>query len=295
MPPLSILALVTGLSLNPFIWQPGAQNAGRDDVDSALAVMSFNLRYGTADDGADSWRYRRDLVVRVIEESAPDIIGTQEALRFQLDELEEALPGYHEVGVGRDDGKAAGEFSAILYRTARLRVEEQGTFWFADTPEVPGSIAWGARFPRICTWARFVDRSSGRALYVFNVHLDHESQESRERSADLLLARIGSQQRPEPVIITGDFNAGEGNPAMRRLYAGGGGGGPSFRDTFRVVHPDASDVGTFHGFEGSAGGAKIDAVLVSDTWEVESASIIRKGRDGRYPSDHFPVMAVVRR
>lgn len=291
---LSILALGTAAPLGPGAPQQIGETALPDGGDSGLRVMSFNLRYGTADDGEDSWRYRRDLVVQVIEDAGPDIIGTQEALRFQLDELEEALPGYGEVGVGREDGVAAGEYSAILYRTSRLRVDEHGTFWFSETPEVPGSIAWGARFPRICTWSRFVDRSSGRGFYVFNVHLDHESQESRERSVELLLARIEARERSEPVIVTGDFNAGEDNPAMRRLLDAGAHGGPSFRDSFRVAHPDATDVGTFHGFEGGTGGPKIDAVLVSDAWEVVSASIIRASRDGRYPSDHFPVMAEVR-
>jgi endonuclease/exonuclease/phosphatase family metal-dependent hydrolase len=259
-----------------------------------LTVMSFNIRYGTADDGENSWPHRRELAFDVIRDHAPDVLGTQEALRFQLDEIGAAVSGYGELGVGRDDGRAAGEYSAILYKADRFEVSESGTFWFSDEPEAAGSIDWGARIPRICTWARLVEKNSGRAFYVFNVHFDHQSQESRERSAGLLVERARARAHADPVLVTGDFNAGEDNPAM--LYLLGAGEAQSelrLRDTFRVVHPETTDVGTFNGFEGRTAGPKIDAVLVSGMWNVESAAIVRTSREGRYPSDHFPVVAVV--
>lgn len=260
-----------------------------------LRVMTFNIRYGTADDGADSWEHRRDLVFAVIRDEAPDIIGTQEALRFQLDELRRALPQYHELGVGRADGDTAGEYAAILYRRDRFRVEDSGTFWLSDTPEVRGSTGWGATLPRICTWARFVDGRSAGTFYVYNVHFDHESQESRERSARLLAERIAARRHPDPVIVTGDFNAGEGNPAMRILRGEGEPQGDQrLRDTFRDLHRNAVDVGTFHGFRGLTVGPKIDAVLVSEGFEVVEAAILDEARDDRYPSDHFPVTAVIK-
>lgn len=261
---------------------------------ASITVMSFNLRFGTADDGDDSWPYRRDLVVDVIREQAPDILGTQEALRFQLDELVAALPEYDEIGVGRDDGGTGGEYAAILFRSARYEVAEQGTFWFSDSPERPGSVDWGAHLPRICTWARLRQRDSGRAFYVYNVHFDHESQESREKSAALLLERIRQRASPEPVLVTGDFNAGEDNPAIL-LLTGQVGPAPAvrLRDSFRVLRPEARDVGTFHGFRGVNGGPKIDAIFVSSEWVVENASIVRASRDGHYPSDHYPVVTTV--
>jgi endonuclease/exonuclease/phosphatase family metal-dependent hydrolase len=181
-----------------------------------------------------------------------------------------------------------------MYRTSRFDLEEAGTFWCSETPEQTGSIAWGAKLPRICTGARLTDRDSGRAFYIYNVHFDHESQASREGSAVLLLQRIASRDHRDPVIVTGDFNAGEGNPAM--LYIVGLGEPPppvNLRDTFRAVEPDASEVGTFNGFVGTTSGEKIDAVLASDGWATEAAAIVRTSRDGRYPSDHFPVVAVV--
>ncbi len=270
----------------------GPDNAGRSPP---VTVMSFNLRFGTADDGDNSWAYRRDLVLEVIREQAPDVLGTQEALRFQLDELTSAFPEYAEIGVGRDDGGTGGEYAAILFRSARFQAAEQGTFWFSDSPEKPGSVGWGARLPRICTWVRLLERSSGRALYVYNVHWDHESQESREKSARLLVSRIGQRSSPNPVVVTGDFNAGEDNPAM--LFLTGRvdvSPVPRLRDSYRVLWPDATDVGTFNEFRGVTSGAKIDAILISNEWEVESAAIIRSSRGDRYPSDHFPVVSTLR-
>jgi len=255
-----------------------------------VTVMSFNIRYGTADDGEDSWPQRRELVFDVMREATPDLVGVQEALRFQLDELSRALPGFAEIGVGRDDGREAGEYAAILYDSARFEVLAQGTFWFASTPEVPGAIDWGAHIPRICTWARFLDRETDRNFYLYNVHLDHQSQESREGSVQLLAARISDRDVADRVIVTGDFNAGESNPAI--LYLTGQlepGPGLRLQDSFRVIHPEAGDVGTFNGFSGAVSGEKIDYVFVSDEWAIESAAIVRTSRNGRYPSDHFPV------
>ena len=117
--------------------------------------MSFNIRYGTAPDGENRWERRRESVVHVIREFDPAVVGLQEALRFQLNELRAALPGCEEIGVGRRDGREAGEYAAILYDRRRLEVVEQGTFWFSETPAVPGSTSWGNRITRICTWARF--------------------------------------------------------------------------------------------------------------------------------------------
>lgn len=273
-----------------------AQEAGSIEPGAAIGevrVMSFNVRYGTAPDGVDAWPNRQALVFEVIHAFEPDVLGVQEALAFQIDELAGALPGHEVVGVGRDDGDRAGEFSAILVDRARFDVVASGTFWFSDTPEVPGSMSWGNRIPRICTWAHLRQRDTGHRFSVYNVHWDHESQPSRERSAALLLERIGGRPRAAgPVVVMGDFNAGEENPAFRALVEDPG---VRLRDTFRDRHPDAAEAGTFNGFEGRRDGDKIDAILVSDGWCTRSAAIVRSERGGRHPSDHFPVTAVVAR
>jgi len=257
-----------------------------------LTVLSFNIRYGTARDGDNRWENRRELLFDVLRAEDPDLIGLQEALDFQIDEILAAMPGFAVVGVGRDDGRRAGEYAAILVRTDRFRMAGSGTFWLSDTPEVVGSTSWGNTITRIATWVRLIDRN-GRGLWHYNVHLDHQSQPSRERSTALLLERIDSRDWPEePAVVTGDFNAGEDNAAVTRLT---GGASPRFVDTFRILHPDEADVGTFSGFEiGRTAGDKIDYVLVPPGTEVLDARIIRTVRDGRYPSDHFPVVARVR-
>jgi endonuclease/exonuclease/phosphatase family metal-dependent hydrolase len=252
--------------------------------------MSFNIRYGTAPDGANRWALRKELLVTVIGDFDPAIVGLQEALRFQLSELREVMPAFGEIGVGRKDGREAGEYAAILYDEDRFEVLERGTFWFSDTPAVPGSVSWGNRITRICTWGRFRELETRNSFYVFNVHWDHQSQPSRVLSGELLRARVEGRSHPgDPVIVTGDFNAGEANPALQPLNEAG------LVDTFRVLRPDDEPAGTFNGFKGDRGGEKIDGIWATTDWQVLGAAIDRTERGGRYPSDHFPVTAVLRR
>lgn len=259
----------------------------------SVTVLSYNIRYGTAQDGDHVWPNRRALVIDLLRDHAPQLIGIQEALRFQLDEIGAALPRFREVGVGRSDGKTAGEYAAILVDTTRFTIIGEGTFWFSDTPEVPGSMHWGNRITRISSWARLVDRLTADTVRIYNVHWDHESQPSRERSAALLLERMATDAGPnDRLLLTGDFNADETNPAFQALLADRR---VPLRDSFRTLHPDAAVVGTFNGFRGDLGGGKIDAVLVGEGWEVVQAGIDRRWVGGRWPSDHFPVVAVVRR
>ncbi len=256
-----------------------------------LRVMSFNIRYGTAPDGDNAWPKRRDLVFDMLRKEAPHAVGLQEVLRFQLDELREALPEFGEVGVGRDNGKEAGEYSAILYDRRRLEALEDGTFWFAAPPALAGTPTWGSTFPRICTWMHARDKVNGRDFYLYNLHWDHQSQESREKSANMLVERIASRkQSDEPVVVTGDFNADETNPAYLRLLADKRLG---LTDTFQKLHPSEKLVHTFHGFQGGMEGGKIDAVLVSPEWQATGAEIVRTRRGNVYPSDHYPVTATI--
>ncbi|MHC4430564.1 MAG: endonuclease/exonuclease/phosphatase family protein [Planctomycetota bacterium] len=268
-----------------------------------LRVMSFNIRYGSAGDGENHWPNRREMVFDVIRRQRSDVVGLQEALRVQIDEIREALPAYGEIGVARDDGKTKGEYSAILYRVDRFKVDDSGTFWFSDTPEIPGSIHWGNDCVRICTWARLIEKESGRAFYLFNLHLDHVSQPSRENSAVLLAQRIFNRKHIEPFIVTGDFNAGENNPVMTYLKGKTALGLPNapvsrspvpMVDTFRTLHPDVKDVRTSHGFRGGRQGNKIDYVLAPPAIQVLEAQILYDNVDGRYPSDHYPVTARLR-
>jgi endonuclease/exonuclease/phosphatase family metal-dependent hydrolase len=191
------------------------------------------------------------------------------------------------VGVGRSDGGQGGEYAAILYRASRLSVRRTNTFWFSDTPEVVKSNTWGAALERICTWA-LMDDKQGTPFYIFNLHLDHISQPAREKSVALLLDRIAARAPALPVVVTGDFNTGEANPATRAMLK-------SMRDTFRAIHPNATNVGTANQFKlGATTGEKIDYIFVEPATDVLSADIVRTSVEGRYPSDHFPVVARIR-
>ena len=257
-----------------------------------LRVMTFNIRYGKAKDGPNAWPERRELVRGVIEAHDPQVLGLQEALRFQLDEIAAWFPHLGEVGVGARDGVSGGEHCAILYDRRRLEVLEEGTLWLSDTPDVPGSATWGNSVTRIVTWALFSARAEGRTFLVYNTHWDHRSQPSRMQSYHRVRTLVEARQPPgTPALVLGDFNAGEGNPAFTHLVAGPA---PVLIDTFRQIHPAAGRVRTYHAFEGSKDGAKIDAVLVTAGWEVIDADIDHANDGGRYPSDHYPVWADVR-
>jgi endonuclease/exonuclease/phosphatase family metal-dependent hydrolase len=269
---------------------PLRAQSGATTPAGALKVMTFNIRYGTAKDGENHWDKRKDFLVDVIRTEAPHVLGVQEALYEQIAYILDALPDYAVVGVGRDDGIRKGEYSAILYRRSHLSLHRSDTFWFSDTPERVASTSWGNSITRICTWAQFA-APDGKPLYVYNLHLDHQSQPSREKSVALLRRRIEARDPKAPVIVTGDFNAGEKNPVVAAMLDG-----RTLRDSFRVVHPDASPVGTFTGFTmGQVQGEKIDYIFVTQEWRVVDAAIIRTARGDRYPSDHFPVTATLTR
>lgn len=259
-----------------------------------LNVMSFNIRNGRANDGENSWKHRKEFAADVIRAAKLDVVGLQEAFRFQLDDLRKQLPEFQEIGEGRDGG-TKGEYSAILYRGSRFTALDSGTFWLSDTPEVK-SRHWGNRYLRICTWVRLKDKKTDESFYVYNTHFDHQSQNARLKSAQLVAQRIHNRQHKEPFLLTGDFNADEDNPVVLYLKAKSTAPPKSpitLIDTFRKLHPNESVVGTGGGFAGRADGKKIDYVFVQPQTKVTSASIIRTNRDGRFPSDHSPVMAKV--
>lgn len=263
-----------------------------------VKIMTFNIRVGTAQDGENAWDKRKQLVYQILKDKDADFIGMQEALHFQLQEIDDHMAGYARIGVGTVDGKTKGPLNAIYYRKSRFSVKQSDTFWLSKTPEVPGSQTWGNEFPRAVTWGRFLEKDTGYTLYVYNTHFDHVSQNSREKGAVLLAGRIADRQaQKDPYAVTGDFNAAEGNLAIRFLKGDAAIDGQMtavpLRDTFRVVKPDAKNVGTAHGFNGGTGGNKIDYIFVPPKQKVNDAWIDHYNVDGRYPSDHFPVLAVV--
>lgn len=263
-----------------------------DKAPATVRVLTFNLRYmNSGDSGEKMWVARRDAVADLIRKDGADFIGTQEALRVMLDDIHARVPGYGELGVGREDGKQQGEYSAILYREATWAVKASGTFWLSDTPEKVASSTWGNKVTRVCTWGRFQHKMSGSELFVFNAHLDHQSQPSREKAVALILQRIRDRDSKAAVILTGDFNAAPNNPAIMAVQKGP----PAFVDAWLSLHKDApaTESGTFHSFTGKRDGEHIDYIFASPEMRPLESAILQDGNDGHYPSDHFPVRATL--
>lgn len=264
-----------------------------------VRVMSFNIRYGTADDGENHWDRRKEFVVETIQAFDPDLLGTQETLGFQRDYLAENLPGYENLGVGREDGKEEGEMMALFYNRDRFEKLDGGHFWLSETPEVVGSKSWDSSLPRMVTWVKLRDRKnpSAKPIAYFNTHFDHRGEEARRESARLIRRQIASLGKECSIIVTGDFNAGEGSDPYDALFGVVEEQKSPVVDTYRGVHSTSQEpAGTFSGFkEGSKYGPRIDWIGASRDWEIVSAEIDRTSRDGRTPSDHYPVTAVLRR
>lgn len=254
-----------------------------------VRLMSFNIRNADADDGVNAWPLRRDQVVAAIQAQAPDILGLQEVLASQADELRSALPDYGFVGVGRDDGDRGGEFVPILYRRQRFTLADAGHFWFSEQPTQPGTVGWDAALPRLATWARLrCKEAPWHDIHVVNVHLDHRGATARLESARLL-RRLVESLGGRPAVILGDFNCPPGSPPYRVLTASRGD-----LAELRDAHATADTTGTYHGFTGQSPPGRIDWILVNRKFETVEADIDRSRRAGRFPSDHFPVVAVVR-
>lgn len=256
-----------------------------------LKVRTFNIRYGTAPDGPNSWPQRKNILISCILQCNPDILCLQEALQFQLEEIAAVLPDYQWIGVGRNDGAFDGEFCPIFYKksiSSNFKLINSGTFWLCDEPNRIGCMTFGNNIPRICTWANFSIDSS-KILYIANCHLDHESQIAREKSAQLMMNIINSQPR-DISIITGDFNNSTERAYEIELLKKNG-----YVDSFRSIHPNEELTNTYHDWTGRTYGVKIDYIFVkgATTVQVIDAKIDRYCEDGRYPSDHFPVDALL--
>jgi len=273
-----------------------ATTASAEDNPMDLRVMSFNIRFGTANDGPNSWPHRAELVKQVILDFTPDLLGGQEVMAFQGKALREALPGYGFIGVGRADGKEGGELCPVMYRKDRFEPLDSGTFWLSETPEVPGSKSWDSSLPRIATWAKLKDRRSGQTLLFCNTHFDHRGPEARLQSARLLQQRLPKLADGAPLIVTGDFNANEDSQPYKTLTQPENGQGIAFADSYRVVHPQRTDREvTYNGFKPVEQGSRIDWILYSPgQLKAQEAAIVRTQYDGRLPSDHYPVTAVLR-
>ena len=259
--------------------------------------MTFNIRYDEPLDKENAWPHRKELVASMIRFHQADLVGVQEALERQMSDLEKLLPDYAWVGVGRDDGKSAGEFSAIMYRKARFSRFESSTFWLSETPDVP-SKGWDAAYARVVTWVKIKDAATGKLFFHFNTHFDHRGAHARAESARLLLRRINTIAGPLPVVVTGDFNFNESSIGYQILTGKTPekeiGSQSSLRDArYLSQHGHHGPTSTFSGFKVLTPDMKIDYVLVKGAVRVLQHGALSDTWDGRFPSDHLPVLAEI--
>ncbi|MEN7550368.1 endonuclease/exonuclease/phosphatase family protein [Rapidithrix thailandica] len=257
-----------------------------------VKVMSYNIRYDNPQDSVkgNGWDTRKHKIVALIRHYAPDLIGTQEALAHQVEFLGENLEGYQWKGVGRDDGKRAGEFAPVLYNSHKFELLESNTFWLSETPEKP-SKAWDAALPRIATWAKMKEKASGKIILMINTHFDHVGKEARKQSMRLLKQKAKEMVGDLPVVITGDFNCTPDSEPYAEMT-----GSDGYQDAFVAsARPSYGPQGSFTGFivceENSL--PRIDYIFFNAKVKVEKHEIINDFSQGRYPSDHLPLLATL--
>lgn len=257
---------------------------------TSLSVMTFNMRYDNPEDGQNNWRFRRERIAGVIKAQEVDVLGTQELLSNQFDDLSGLLTGYQGVGVGRLDGAESGEYCAVFFKKERFTLLDSGTFWLSETPEVVGSLGWDGACERIATWVVLRDRD-GRELFFIDTHLDHVGQVARDEGVSLLMKRIETLRGGRPVILTGDFNSEPGSSVVAHVQKDG-----VLRDSKAIA---AQRFGTDWSFSDfgqipEAERPLLDYIFVSGDIEAVRYEVLPDIFDGGYVSDHAPVMAVVK-
>ena len=245
-------------------------------------VMSFNIRLDTPSDGINNWENRKEGIISIIKNQKIDILGVQEALPNQIDYLAKQFDGYSLIGQGRDGGNN-GEYSAILYNETRLMLNESGTFWLSETPNIP-SIGWDAALNRIVTFGEFKVLDSNKKLVVYNSHFDHIGETAREKSADIILNHIEKNNYyNSAVVVMGDFNAKPYESPIKILSE-------SLDDSF-IVFPFEKPFGTFNGFEvNSKLDDRIDYIFSKNIKLKDYIHVYDKLLNGLWPSDHLPVV-----
>ncbi len=289
----------------------GLATQAQDSI--ALKVASYNIRYDNKGDrdAGNAWENRLPVIASLIKYNDFDILGCQEVLAHQFDDLKQQLPAYTFIGVGRDDGKLAGEFAPIVFKSDRFSLLDSGVMWLSETPHIP-SKGWDAALPRICTWALLEDNASGKRLWFFNLHLDHVGLQAREESCKLVLQRIRNVVGDDDVLWTGDFNVDQRNSIYQIIQGSGYVADAYEHASLRYAHN-----GTFNAFDPNLWtDSRIDHIFVSKAISVKKYAVlldtyrsaagdneVKKGDfpselsfkdyEARLPSDHFPVVAEI--
>ena len=250
-----------------------------------LKVVSYNIRYNSPNDGINIWENRKSTISKFFVDENPDFAGLQEVTHSQLSYLSQSLVDYSFIGVGRDDGKTKGEYSPVFYNKKKYKVLFHDTFWLSPTPEKV-SVGWDASMERICTYAVFKSKTNKKNIWVFNTHFDHIGIEAREKSADLIISVINKLTEPEDyVVLTGDFNLLDDSKPIMNLQS-------NFNDTNKNLEKTDKSYGTFNNFKlNFVSKSRIDYVFEKNFKLINSRHIIVKTPEGRWASDHHPILA----
>lgn len=273
---MKYLALICLLCLSSFASQ--AKTPSRDEV----KVISYNIRFANKKDGDNVWQNRAKASPAMIRDYAPDVFGVQEALAVQLEYLDDKLPHYSFVGVGREDGKKKGETMAIFYNTRKVRLLDWGTYWLSETPDKP-SRGWDADCKRTATWTLMEMKDSGRKFFYVDTHLDHRGDVAQQKGLELIVERIAAMNPEElPMILTGDFNVTPEDPVL-------GGLNTKMLDARKTALKTESRA-TFNAWGKSA--SIIDYIYYSGFSEcAEYETIVRQYKGVLYISDHYPIVS----
>ncbi|WP_298709477.1 endonuclease/exonuclease/phosphatase family protein [Chitinophaga sp.] len=259
--------------------------------DRSIQVMTFNIRMNTPKDSINAWPNRKDRLASQILYHRPALLGVQEALWEQMLDLNNALPQYKYLGVGRTDGDKKGEFSAIFYDTTRVKLLESHTFWLSETPDKAGAKGWDAAIERIVSYGKFRDRTTGKIFYHFNTHFDHMGKIARRESAKLLIEKVAAISGKLPAVVTGDFNATPGDEPIRVIVDAQN---PLHLTDAKAISqtPHYGPTGTFNGWRAHETSSEpIDYIFLNGPWKVLQHATISQTWKGLFASDHFAVIA----
>ena len=261
---------------------------GQSKKETPFNIITYNIRMNTPDDGVNAWPLRKEKVISLLNFHKADIFNVQEALPEQMDDLTTLMPEFDHVGVGRDDGKRAGEHMAIFYRKSRFEKLSDGMFWLSETPDKPG-FGWDAACNRTCTWIKLKDKITKKSFLVLDTHLDHRGMKAREEGVKLILSRIPEINRENlPLIFTGDFNLVKESGPVKAIL----GVLNDARD--KSISPPYGPEGTSGGFAVREKSRTIDFIFINQKVTVLRHGVLSDSFGMFYPSDHLPVLAEVR-
>lgn len=254
-----------------------------------LTIGTYNLRYDNPKDTGNLWINRAPVIASLIRFHDFDIFGTQEGYKNQLDDIINALPQYNYCGVGRNDGKDKGEHSAIFYKKDDFNLLNKGDFWLSQTPDTP-SLGWDATCcNRICSWVYLQHKKSGKKFYFFNAHYDHQGIQARKESSKLILQKINNIAANEPVIFTGDLNGSHKSEWYQAIATSA-----KLKDTYKEVKYPYANNASHNGFGSTKDSTDIiDHIFITKHFTVSKWGLLTDTYHGKFPSDHFPVLAEV--